>query len=520
MSQSPPAAVRAALCACALLAALAACSDPERLTGRARTAADASAAAPVILVGAGDIAGCNSTGDERTAALIGAVLAADSTATVFTAGDNAYYDGTAADYANCYDPSWGQFRSATRPALGNHDYNTGTADGAFGYFGAALPQPGGYYSYDIGAWHIVVLNSNTAYVPAKAGLAQETWLRSDLSATTKACVLAIWHHPRFWSEDTGSPAPGVNNSVKPFWDDLYAAGAELVINGHKHLYERFAPQDPSGNPDPNGIREIIAGTGGKSAYPTPTVLSPNSEVRQGGIFGVLKLTLGDGGYSWEFVPAAGTTFTDSGSGTCTGSSGAGAMTANGGNAQTATVGTAVPIAPSVMLVDPAGQPASGVAVTFAAQNGGSVTGATAVTDSAGIAAVESWTLGTTAGANTLTATAPGYAGSPLHFTATGTPGPPSAAASTATVPNGIVGKATPITVQAKDAYGNRETTGGATVAVSVSGANTAAPPVTDNGNGTYGASYTPAAAGTDQVAITLDGTPIAGSPYTSTVTSY
>jgi alkaline phosphatase len=236
---------------------------------------------------------------------------------VFTAGDNTYDDGTASEYSRCYAPSWGAFRSRTRPALGNHEYNTGGAGASFDYFGSRLGERGkGYYSYNLGAWHIVVLNSNRRYVSTDATSAQLRWLKADLAATTRRCILAYWHHPRFYSGGDSVPPP--YPPVKSFWDALYAGGADVVINAHQHFYERFAPQAHSGSADPQGIREFIVGTGGKSTGPTPRYRRRNSEVAHGGDreFGVLELTLGDGGYSWRFRPVAGKSWSDRGSGGC------------------------------------------------------------------------------------------------------------------------------------------------------------------------------------------------------------
>ena len=259
----------------------------------------------VVLVGAGDIADCSGTGDEATASLLDNI-----SGTVFTAGDNAYPDGSAADYT-CYDASWGRHKSRTSPAPGNHDYNTPGAAGYFGYFGSAAgPSGRGYYSYDLGSWHIISLDSE---IPMTAGSAQETWLRADLAASTKQCTLAYWHKPRFSS--------GTNHGslvdAQPLWQALYDYGAEIVVNGHEHNYERFAPQTPTGAADPaKGIREFVSGTGGESNYNDEGTPLPNSQVFNGTTFGVLKLTLGAGTYSWQFVPVSGGSFTDSGSGTC------------------------------------------------------------------------------------------------------------------------------------------------------------------------------------------------------------
>ena len=276
------------------------------------TPSSATSPGPVTLVGAGNIARCDRTNDEATANLLDGIPG-----TVFALGDAAYPNGTATNYANCYNLSWGRHKSRTYPALGNHDYDSSaTAVGYFGYFGVAAGDPTkGYYSYDLGTWHVIVLNSNDTYVSTAAGWTQEQWLKTDLAATTKQCVLAMWHRPRFYSTTSSTFSP--SGSVKPFWDDLYAAGADLVVNAHMRDYERFAPQTPSGAGDAvNGIREIIVGTGGEGLDSPNTLVIPNSEVQISGVYGVLSLTLGDGTYSWQFIPVAGQTGTDSGNGTC------------------------------------------------------------------------------------------------------------------------------------------------------------------------------------------------------------
>jgi hypothetical protein len=259
--------------------------------------------ASVVLVGAGDIADC--TTGEPTAKLLDNIAG-----TVFTAGDNAYTNGTASEFASCYDPSWGRHKARTRPSPGNHDYGTSGATGYYNYFGALAGPAGlGYYSYDLGAWHIVSLNSN---VSMSAGSTQEVWLRADLAASTKTCTIAYWHHPRFSS---GSSHGSSTQSADVF-QALYNAGAEIVIVGHDHEYERFAPQTPNAVADPaRGLREFVVGTGGAGLYSFGTPL-PNSEVRDNTSHGVLKLTLSNGSYTWQYIPVAGNSFTDSGSGTC------------------------------------------------------------------------------------------------------------------------------------------------------------------------------------------------------------
>lgn len=262
----------------------------------------------VTMIAAGDIAQCNNGNDEATAALV-----AEIPGTVAVLGDNVYENGTATEYTNCYHPSWGAFKDRTKPSVGNHEYGTAGATGYYNYFGAAAGDPTkGYYSYDLGAWHIVVLNSNCSAVSCNVGSAQDQWLRADLTANTKPCVLAYWHHPRFNS----GASHGNNTNVAPFWDALYQYGAEVILNGHEHLYERFAPQTPAAVADAtNGIRQFTVGTGGRSFYSIGAVKA-NSEVLNNNTYGVLKLTLSDGGYAWQFVPVAGKTFTDSGTGSC------------------------------------------------------------------------------------------------------------------------------------------------------------------------------------------------------------
>lgn len=259
----------------------------------------------VVLVGAGDIAVCGDNNDEATAKLLD-----DIAGTVFTTGDNAYDEGTHSEFSRCYHPTWGRHKARTRPVPGNHDYETSNAAGYFRYFGDAAGDPRkGYYSYDLGAWHIVVLNSN---VSMRAGSPQEQWLKADLAASTKRCTVALWHHPRFSS----GTHHGNDSRSQAIWNVLYDAGAELVLVGHEHNYERFAPQTATGVADTaRGVRQIVIGTGGRGFYPFGTPL-PTSEVRHTGTFGVLKLTLSDGSYAWEFVPVAGKTFTDSGTDTC------------------------------------------------------------------------------------------------------------------------------------------------------------------------------------------------------------
>ncbi len=257
-----------------------------------------------VLVGAGDISTCSNNGDEATAKLIDGIAG-----TVFTTGDNAYESGSASEYTNCYNPTWGRFKSRTNPSPGNHEYNTSGAAGYYGYFGAAAGDPTkGYYSYNLGSWHIIVLNSE---ISTSSGSVQEKWLRQDLVANPTTCTLAYWHKPRFSS---GS-AHGSNSSMQPLWQALYDNHADVIVNGHEHNYERFAPQSPSGVADVNGLREFVAGMGGRSHYGFVTILA-NSVARNSDTYGVLKFTLHSTSYDWQFVPEAGKTYADSGTALC------------------------------------------------------------------------------------------------------------------------------------------------------------------------------------------------------------
>jgi Calcineurin-like phosphoesterase len=262
----------------------------------------------VTLSGAGDIASCDRTDDEATAALL-----EDLPGFVFTAGDNAYESGTADEFRDCYDPGWGAQRKRTFPTLGNHDVQTPGATGYYDYFGArAGDRRAGWYAVDVGTWRLIVLNSNCVDAGGcDADTDQGRWLAAELAGHPADCTIAIWHHPRF-STGTHGPTLGVG----PFWDALYDAGADVVVNGHDHNYERFAPVDPSGVADPDrGIRQFVAGTGGAALRPFEEK-DPTSEVRQAETYGVLRLGLHRASYDWEFIPVEGGTFTDKGSGTC------------------------------------------------------------------------------------------------------------------------------------------------------------------------------------------------------------
>ncbi|GAB1690215.1 metallophosphoesterase family protein [Krasilnikovia sp. M28-CT-15] len=279
------------------------------VTGEAQgSAAGQTAAASAVLIGAGDIATCEGTADDRTAALLAA-----QPGTVFTLGDNAYPDGTAADFQRCYGLSWGRLRGRTRPALGNHEYHVVGARPYFDYFGtAAGPRGRGYYSFNVGAWHVVVLNTNCGVVSCRSGSAQQRWLRTDLAASGARCTVAVAHHPLFTSVARHSPATG----TRPLVRTLHAAGVEVLLTGHNHTYERFAPQDADGRADPGrGIRAFVVGTGGAPLH-TFGRRAAHSQVRNDRTYGVLKLTLSSGAYRWQFLPLPGSRFTDAGSGVC------------------------------------------------------------------------------------------------------------------------------------------------------------------------------------------------------------
>jgi hypothetical protein len=264
---------------------------------------------PPQLLAAGDIALCGGGGDEATAALLDR-----RPGIVAPVGDLAYPDGSSTAFAGCYGPSWGRHRARTRPTPGDHEYDTGSASAYFDTFGAAAGDPAkGYYSYDLGTWHAVVLNGECSRVGGcEAGSPEEQWLRQDLAASTASCTVAFMHHPLFSS----GGEHGSQSVYRDFWRALYDGNAEIVLSGDDHDYERFAPQTPDGTADPlRGIRQFVVGTGGGEHISFATPL-PNSEVREANTFGILRLVLGSGGYDWEFMPVQGQTFTDSGSGAC------------------------------------------------------------------------------------------------------------------------------------------------------------------------------------------------------------
>jgi acid phosphatase type 7 len=244
---------------------------------------------------------------------------------VLALGDTQYDCGGLTAYMASYDKSWGAYKSKTFPAVGDEEYATsGTgcgaagADGYFNYFGTVAQSPGGYYSYDFGGWHFVVLNSECSRVGGCGeGTPQNNWLEADLAANTETCTLAYWHRPAFASKASGSQT---YSTVRPLWDDLYAAGAEIVLTGHSHWYERFKPQTSAGVSTTNGIVEWVVGTGGKShntnALAAPGARHPNSVTANASTFGVLKLTLRANDYDWRYLVEGTSSYSDAGTANC------------------------------------------------------------------------------------------------------------------------------------------------------------------------------------------------------------
>lgn len=266
--------------------------------------------APVVVAGAGDLcdstpADCGSTSDR--------VIAINPTL-AFVLGDNAYSSGTLSEYTTRYDPNWGRFKALTSPVPGNHEYQTTGAAGYFDYFNGVGVQSGpagergrGYYSFDVGEWHFVALNSMSGGTVSSTQLA---WLEQDLAANTKPCTAALFHHPM-----VSSGIYGGSSTMRAFWDRLYAARADLVLAGHDHNYQRYAKMTPSQQPSSEGLRQVIVGTGGRDMYALGTA-HPLLEAAQDHTWGVLKLTLTSTGYTGEFVPVEGKTWSDTFSGTC------------------------------------------------------------------------------------------------------------------------------------------------------------------------------------------------------------
>ncbi len=279
-------------------------SQPQGGGGRDKTA---------TLLAAGDIAECEHQGDEATAK----ILTAHPRAAIATLGDNAYQHGTAGEFRTCYGPSWGRFKGRTWPTTGNHDEATKNAQGYWDFFGSrGGPYDRYYYSYALGAWHVVVLNSDCWRVgDCDPGDPQAQWLKSDLQTHRARCTLAYWHRPPFTSGRYGLPKD--TRRVMPLWRILYQQGVDILLVGHDHDFERFVPMDAQGNPDPvKGVREFVVGTGGGNLRRFKNPPLPTTAIRNDSTWGVLRLRLRPRAYAWKFLPVAGKSFSDSGSGTC------------------------------------------------------------------------------------------------------------------------------------------------------------------------------------------------------------
>jgi acid phosphatase type 7 len=272
---------------------------PSQLPSRAPAVASGSPGPdPAVLLAVGDIGSCEVSADEAVAD-----LAARLPGTIALLGDTVYGGGSSEQFSRCFDPAWGPMKSRIRPAVGNHEYETEGAAGYFNYFGAAAGEEGrGWYSYDLGAWHVVVLNSNCGEVGCGTGSDQFGWLQADLATNDSDCLLAYWHHPRFSSGRHGS-----TEAVDPFWDAMHAAGVDVVVSGHDHTYERLSAE---------GVRQFVVGTGGRSLYPFEKPALPETETRSDSAYGLLWLYLGGGTYEWEYVPLGMSGYTDGGSDDC------------------------------------------------------------------------------------------------------------------------------------------------------------------------------------------------------------
>ncbi len=276
----------------------------------------AAAVGDQVIAAAGDIA-CDPAADRGApvncdqAATAAQIIALDPAA-VIALGDDQYESNTAAQYASVFDKTWGQFKALIHPTIGNHEYLTSKAAGYFDYFGAAAGDPTrGYYSWNIGAWHVIALNSECSHVGGCGrGSPQETWLLADLAANPTACTLVSYHEPSWSSGEHGDAV-----QMKTIWSDLVAAHVDIALAGHNHDYERFPPLDAFGNPDPSGVQEFVVGTGGKNHYPF-TAPAIGGEVRDDTAYGILKLTLRPSSYDWQFLPAPSYTFRDAGSASC------------------------------------------------------------------------------------------------------------------------------------------------------------------------------------------------------------
>ncbi len=453
------------LVTCALALTAGACGVDDHLPTNERAAALyttptglVTANPPQIFIGAGDIASCSKNDDELTARILDTIPG-----TVYILGDNVYENGSTSEYANCYDPTWGRHKARTKPSSGNHDYNTSGATPYYNYFGASAGDPSkGYYSYNLGAWHVIVLNSN---ISKSASSPQVQWLNADLAANQGRCTLAYFHHP-IYSSTGGSGSSGVYySSTRPFLDALYAGGADVYLAGHRHFYERLGPMAPNGTSDPvNGVRTFIVGSGGIGGGGVTNV-HPRSEVRNGDTRGVLKMYLYDDSYAWKFIPIAGKTFSDTGSVAC---KSAGAPPPGGGisasnSAVTASPGSITASSGSststitITVRDGSNNPVSGATVTLSATGTGNTLTQPGPTNASG--ATTGVLRSTVAETKVVSAVANGVA---LNATpsVTVTPAPPAALAflvqPTSTQTNTAITPA--VQVEIRDEFGNRVTT--------------------------------------------------------------
>jgi calcineurin-like phosphoesterase family protein/fibronectin type III domain protein len=287
-------------------------------------AVTASTAATAVVAAAGDIAcdpsdpnyhGGTGTSTACRQKYTSDILVNGDFDAVLALGDEQYDSGSLSDFNTVYDPTWGRVKSITYPVVGNHEYGQSGASGYFDYYGSVAGEPGkGYYSFDLATWHIIAINSNCDRISGGCGTnsPEEQWLRADLAAHSNECTLAMWHHGRYSSGHDGD-----NTFMQPMWADLVDGGAEILLSGHSHDYERFAPQDENGNLDTtNGVRQFIVGTGGAFFTGLGTSFDDNSQAAQNNTYGILKLTLRADAYDWQFVPEAGKTYSDSGTTSC------------------------------------------------------------------------------------------------------------------------------------------------------------------------------------------------------------
>ena len=460
---------------------------------------------PQIFVGAGDISGCSNTGDEQTAKLLDAI---PDPATVYLLGDDAYNNGSTSEFNNCYNPTWGRHKYRTKPSPGNHEYNSSGAAPYYAYFGAAAgPSGRGYYSYDLGAWHILSLNSN---VSSSSGSAQDTWLRADLAAHPNQCILAYYHHPLYSSTSTYSSVRGLVNA-------LYAYHADLILNGHRHYYEREKPLDPTGKVDlVNGYREIIAGMGGIGGGSTAS--SSFTETSNGSTFGVLKFYLYDDSYAWKFIPVAGKTYTDSGSAAChsSGGGGGGGISASNStvsaNPTSFTAGSGSSTI-TVTAKDGNGNTISGASVTLASSGSGNTfTPASGSTNNSGV--FTSSLTSSVAETKTVSATINGTA---ITQTATVTVNP----ASSVSAANSTVGASptsftaggnSTVTITVKDGSGNALSGIAVTISASGSGNTITQPATTTNGSGVTTGTFSSTGAGPHTITAVAGGVTVSQQP--------